>query len=32
MVLATFEDETIKILCFAAIVSLVLGVLMHGFK
>lgn len=32
MILATFEDETMKILCGAAIVSLVLGVIMHGVK
>lgn len=30
MILATFEDETMKILCAAAILSLVLGIGMHG--
>jgi len=32
MILSTFEDETMKILCAAAIVSLALGVMMHGIK
>jgi magnesium-transporting ATPase (P-type) len=32
MILNTFEDETMKILCAAAIVSLVLGVMMHGIR
>jgi Ca2+ transporting ATPase len=32
MVLDTFEDETMRILCVAAILSLVLGIGMHGIK
>lgn len=32
MIFATFEDTTIQILCAAAIVSLVLGIAMHGIK
>jgi magnesium-transporting ATPase (P-type) len=32
MILATFEDETMKILCAAAILSLVLGIFMHGLE
>lgn len=32
MVLSNFEDQTIQILCFAAIASLVLGILSHGLK
>lgn len=32
MIVATFEDATIRILCAAAILSLVLGVIMHGIK
>lgn len=32
MILATFEDDTIRILCAAAIISLALGVFMHGIK
>ena len=32
MVLSTFEDDTIQILCFAAIASLVLGIMSHGLK
>jgi hypothetical protein len=32
MILSTFDDETMKILCIAAIVSLGLGVAMHGIK
>lgn len=32
MIMATFEDQTIQILCFAAIASLVLGILSHGLK
>lgn len=32
MILATFEDETMKILCGAAILSLALGIFMHGIK
>ena len=32
MVLSTFEGQTIQILCFAAIASLVLGILSHGLK
>jgi P-type Ca2+ transporter type 2C len=32
MVLSNFEDQTIQILCFAAIASLVLGVATHGLK
>lgn len=32
LILQTFEDDTMRILCAAAIVSLVLGILMHGIK
>ncbi len=32
MILSTFEDQTIQILCFAAIASLILGILSHGLK
>lgn len=32
MILSTFEDQTIQILCFAAIASLVLGIMSHGLK
>jgi Ca2+-transporting ATPase len=32
MVMATFEDQTIQILCFAAIASLILGIMTHGLK
>lgn len=32
MLLQCFEDETIKILCAAAILSLALGIMMHGIK
>jgi Ca2+-transporting ATPase len=32
MILGTFEDETIRILCFAAIASLILGIATHGLK
>lgn len=30
MILSTFDDETMRILCAAAIVSLALGIFMHG--
>lgn len=30
MILATFEDDTMRILCAAAIISLALGIFMHG--
>ena len=30
--MSTFEDDTMQILCFAAIASLVLGVITHGLK
>lgn len=30
MVLENFEDQTIQILCFAAIASLILGIASHG--
>ncbi len=32
MILSTFEDQTIQILCFAALASLILGILSHGIK
>lgn len=32
LILQTFEDDTMRILCAAAIVSLILGILMHGIK
>lgn len=32
MFLENFEDQTIKILCFAAVVSLVLGTATHGLE
>ena len=32
MVLQCFEDDTIRILCAAAILSLALGIFMHGIK
>jgi magnesium-transporting ATPase (P-type) len=32
MVLENFKDKTIRILCFAAVVSLVLGVASHGWS
>jgi hypothetical protein len=32
MILENFEDKTIQILCFAAIVSLVLGIAVHGIE
>ena len=32
MILGNFEEKPIQILCFAAIASLILGVLTHGIK
>jgi Ca2+-transporting ATPase len=31
MIMENFEDQTIQILCFAAIASLILGVATHGW-
>jgi magnesium-transporting ATPase (P-type) len=31
MIMENFEDQTIQILCFAAIASLVLGIATHGW-
>jgi Ca2+-transporting ATPase len=31
MIMENFEDQTIQILCFAAVASLVLGVATHGW-
>lgn len=32
MIMENFEDQTIQILCFAALASLILGVLSHGWS